>query len=470
MIANFTILSGLTVPSNYTWDLGLPLETPLTTTTAFTTTNYISGYAPGLKILIRNTSTELPGYEYLEYLWNFGDYYNDINNIVSLSAFSGIEHLYIMPGKYTISLTLKQTKLTPPIDPLAHTCIGKYNIRWFWDDLLSTQLNNVTWDDTQCTGTKAKWWDSEYQCIQKHCKVWSWINLKENTDTPIKWEETKTNTAFEKKWVYEPNDTICSIPDATFLNTLNAVESTTIKTGIVEVLEISPKAKLQCLTAPLTGISPYTVILSPRTSVAGSFPIDRIDWDFNDGTPIKTVSRYVTPDSSIFTFTNNIFDDPKDPRNYDAVYTYIRNKNYSLFYPSLTCYSSNTFAKDSCSLAIGPILLPSLLANVHIIKQRNTNYGILYAGLTQSKLFFTVQNSKLSATSITINTPQNPLINNYIIPNVYFGNPGVRYPLLYNPRPFYIPPDVDFEYLILEDGELRYPEPILTEDNLLIKI
>ena len=466
MIADFTILSGSTVSNNYTWDIGIPFNSAATTTTAYTTTNYISGYAPGLNVLFRNTSTESTGYDYVEYIWNFGDYYNDTNNVVSLSTFSGAGHLYIMPGKYTVSLTLKQTKLIPYIDPEARTCIGKYDIRWFWNELQCNQLNSLTWNETECASTKPKWWDSEYQCFQKHCKVWNWSELKQSADNPVKWEQTKTETVFEKKWAYEPNTTICSVTDAEFLNTQKTIENTIIKTAIVEVFEIPPKAKLQCLTTSLTGVSPYEVILSPRTSLAGSFPIDRIDWDFNDGSPIKSVSRHTSPDTSIFTFTNAFFDDPKDPRNYNAVYSFRRDTDYSLFYPSITCYSSNTTTKDACSLAVGPILLPSLLDDIKIVKQRNTEKGALYACLANSELFFVVQNLSLSATPVTINTPQNTLINNYTIPNIYFGNPGTNYPSQNNPRPFYLEPDVDFPYIILEDS----PEPILTEDNLLIKV
>lgn len=471
MIADFIVLSATTVLENYSWDIGVPFDSGATTTTAYSTSMYVSGYAPGLNVLFRNTSEEVPGYEYTTYTWNFGDYYNDTNNVVTLSAFSGVEHLYIMPGKYNVSLTLRQTRLVPPIDPESQTCIGKYDIRWLWNDLQSGFLNSLTWNETECTGIKPKWWDSEYSCIQKHCKVWLWQDLKSDSGAlnPITWEQTKTNTELEKKWVYEPNDIVCTVPDANFLNTLNTIENTTIKVGVVEVLELPPEAQLQCLTSPLTGVSPYTVTLSPRSSIPGSFPIDRIDWDFNDGTPIKTVTRYTSPDSSIFTFTNTFFNDQKDPRNYDAVYSYVRKNNYSVFYPSITCYSSNTFTKNSCSLTIGPILLPEFTGNLEIVKQRNTENGILYAGLVNTKLFFAIQNNNLSAAPIAIKIPQNNLVNNYNLPNFYYGNPGLGYPVQFNPRPFYVPPSVDFNYIILEEDEPRYPEPILTESNLLIK-
>jgi PKD repeat protein len=470
MTINFSVVSGASVPQNYSWDIGNPFESAITTISAFSTSTYISGYAPGLKVIFRNTSELPPNYINFNYIWNFGDYYNDINNVVSLSTFSGAEHTYIMPGKYNVSLTVKQTQLNFPIDPNLQECLGKYDIQWYWNQLLSTSLNNITWDDTVCEGPKSKWWDSEYVSLQRHGILWSWYYLKTNQVNPVRWEQTKTSTIYEKKWAFEPNNTIRIVPDASFLNPTNTLENTEIKIGIVELIEIPPEAQLQCFTSSLTGVSPYTVTLSPRRSIAGSFPIDRIDWDFNDGSPIRTVTRYSVPDPEIFTFTNALFDDIKDPRNYDAIYTYIRDNNYSLFYPSITCYSSNTFTKNSCSLTIGPILLPELIDNIEIIKQRNTENGIIYACLADSKLFFSIQNVNLSATTIPINIPQNTLINNYNLPNVYFGNPGTGYPVFYNPRPLYIPPDVNFNFVILERDEPRYPEPILTESGLLLKI
>lgn len=469
MIANFTVLSGETVPENYVWDIGLPFTSTATSTTAYSTTEYISGYAPGLKVVFENTSTIESGYEYINYIWNFGDYYNTTNNIVSLSAYSGVEHLYLMPGKYNVSLTIKQARLVPTVDPQSKTCIGKYDIRWFWDELLCEKQNNITWNETECNGSKAKWWDSEYACLQKHCKVWSWHDLKLSANNPVTWEQSKFNTEFEKKWAYEANDIICTVNDANFLKTLDVLEYTTIKTAVVEVVEQPPKARLICLTAPITGYSPYTVALSPKASITGSFPIDRIDWDFNDGTPIKTATRYSTPDLTYFSFTNTFFDDPKDPRNYDAIYTYKRNINsYSVFYPSITCYSANTSKTDACSISIGPILLQPLQEDFKVLKTRNTDQGILYAFSVDKNLFFGVKNNTLTPVlSIIPSIPQNALLNNYIVTNFYYGNPGLNYPPITNPRPFYIPPDVDFNYLTVEEP----PQiPLLTEDNILIKV
>lgn len=468
MISNFSIVSGETVPNNYVWDIGIPLNSIATSTSAYSTSEYISGYAPGLRVIFENTSDILPGYEYVNYIWNFGDYYNTTNNIISLSAYSGVEHLYLMPGKYNVSLTIKQTKLVPALTPQTTTCIGKYDVQWLWNELQATKLNDITWDESKCDGDKAKWWDSEFQCLQKHCKVWSWTDLKFNATNPVTWEQTKLNTEFEKKWAYEANDIICTVDNANFLNTLDVAEYTTVKTAIVEVFEISPKARLISLTTPVTGYSPYQVTLSPKTSIAGSFPIDRIDWDFNDGSPIKTVTRYNTPDLNIFTFTNSLFDDPKDPRNYDAVYTYKRDLNsYSVFYPSITCYSANTSKTDACSITIGPILLPPLDGDFEILRTRNTQQGSIYALTVNNNLFFGIKNNSIQIQPAVLNVPSNTLLNNYIVTNFYYGNPGIGYPPITNPRPLYIPPAVDFNYLTVEE----VPKiPILTEDKVLIKV
>ena len=119
MTTDFEIISGTTVPQNYFWDIGNPLETTPTTVIADSTTQYISGYAPGLKVLFKTNISNLiyAGFPNVSatYTWNFGDYYNSANNLAVLPCQEVVEHTYIMPGKYSVRLTNVQAKEEQPL-------------------------------------------------------------------------------------------------------------------------------------------------------------------------------------------------------------------------------------------------------------------------------------------------------------------------------------------------------------------
>jgi hypothetical protein len=205
------------------------------------------------------------------------------------------------------------------------------------------------------------------------------------------------------------------------------------KSFIVEVKEIPPVAGITCLTRPLTGKSPFTVELSPKGCKSGSFPIDRIDWNFGDGSPIVTVTRY-----SQNNFENvskkiplALSADPDDVRNYNVKHTYTTDRGtYPVFYPSLTCYSANTNTFDSCCTVVGPILADYQPEDIQVLKVRNTNKGNIYAlNLDQNVGFFTT-NAELTTTSLQtkIAIPSTPVRDTFFIPNYDFsGNSGSNY-------------------------------------------
>jgi hypothetical protein len=281
---------------------------------------------------------------------------------------------------------------------------------------------------------RPKWWDSETQCFQKYCKFWSWYDLANYSDSanPTRWAETITDADFEKLWMYEDNETNCTVEKARYLDTIEVNEQTAIKPFCIEVKELPPIAEISCVTSS-TGTTPHTVTLSPTGCQPGSFPIDRIDWDFGDGTPIITHTRYVLPTGTNILYNGKFASDPADVRNYNITHTYIRNsKTYPVFYPSLTCYSANTNTHDSCSTTIGPISLPDV-PNTNLIKVRNTVRGNLYV--------FDINNSVTFSTSIPVTTepiifttPKNRLLITSETTNPYFGNPNFNiYPPIYIP-------------------------------------
>jgi hypothetical protein len=442
MITDFAIISGVTVPKNYTWDSGIPfIGTQNTVNIADTNTEYISGYAPGLHVVLKNKSIPNPDFNKQQYTWNFGDLYHDTNNVISLTGTTSVEHTYVMPGKYNISLQQQQTKTdsTEVITDLL--CLGKYNVRWFWDDLSATSLNNIQWKETSkvkpndvpLNRWKKKEWADVTQCFQKHCLSWTWAELRLNQPSPVRWFETTYDEPYEKRWQFELNETICSVEDTTFLDTVTALDETVTKRFIVDVKEIPPIAGFHAFTQVLTGVTPFTVVFTVSSCIPGSFPIDHIDIDFGDSTEVLTLTRY----------TSNVNDDvqlsvplyyPKDPddvRNYVFRHTYVRNENtYPVFYPSLTCYSACTNTSDSCCVMVGPIFFPSLSATeTNLLKVRNTPTNNLYIFNTNNNLaFLTTASLSTQKTKITPNYPPAKFNNTYFSQStLYQGNSGNGY-------------------------------------------
>jgi hypothetical protein len=418
MITNFEVLSAYTVPETYSWDLGAPFRSVLTNEKAYSTTVYVSGYAPGVHVIIANTSQPDFSYDLLGYYWDFGDYYNLDSNTFTLSCPSLVDHYYIMPGIYNIILTQKAVKTSGSLTLGENLCRGKFNIRWNWTILECGSTEQKKWDETTCVRLSGnwtpKWWDDEGKCFQRHCKYWSWYDLANQPAraNPIRWRDTATDEDFEKKWQFENNDIDCTNRnDFEYQETINSFNFTEIKFGVVEVKELPPKAGLKLLFKETFGISPYTVILSPFGSKPGSFPIDRIDWDLGDGSPIKTVTRFTAPTDPKFIFTNKFSNDIRDVRNYDLEHTYYRTKDsYSVFYPSITCYSANTNTPDSCSTTVGPILLPDR-PDETLIKIRNTLDGNLYVFDSNHYVTFLTNSVLLTSTSKKITEPPNRLVD-----------------------------------------------------------
>jgi len=454
---SFTISAAQTVPSNYSWDQGVPVLSSYSAIQPTTLSNgvaYVSGYAPGIKVYIKNTSnsdpvTTLPDNPYdirqlITYNWNFNDYYNIASNIVSLSANNitdaagatyNASHTYIMPGKYTVSLQHIQTSLPDPLTTPS-TCYGDYDINWYWSNLelspTSPNTQNIkykTWDSyTSSTATPKTWDGNQILCLQKYCFNWNWNYLIAGGYNPVTWAQSKSTGTYAKLWSKEYNDTICQQPIVPH-DSAKTVNQTLINSCIIEVIELPPVAKLFSLTSPLTGVSQLTVQLTPRGSVCGSFPIDRIDWDLGDGTPVKTITRYLTPTDSAFTYTNVFSSDPSDARNFDLIYTYNRNSinTYSVFYPSLTCYSANTNTANSCCITVGPITLPSTPSNAYILKARNadTKDNMYVFEINKNVAFLTTSSTATTAISFpTPNKPPTTIVSSLSTPTLYTGNNG----------------------------------------------
>jgi hypothetical protein len=440
-ITEFFTLSGTTVPKDYSWDQGIPLTGTNIAEINLTNNLYISGYAPGVKVLFKNNSVTDSNFSNVAFDWSFGDYYNVGTNNITLSCNKNTEHIFIMPGIYTVSLTHRQSRLRKDFNYVenGNYCIGKYDFRWFWDNMTSLSGDTLTWDETKCVAKYSKWWDDEVKCFAKYCKFWSWYDLRSvatQGTTPVTWEQTYAGKEYEKRWFLEPNSKVCDTGNnVTFIDTVETQEQSYTITNTVEVIEIKPQAYLYSFTQPVTGTAPFTVHLTPRFTIPGSFAIEKIDWDFGDGSPIQTIWRHQAPESTIFTFTSAFSADEKDPRNYDALYTYRRSLNtYPVFYPSITAYSGSTNTPDACSLVVGPLSLSSISPKVHILKGKAHDNNNFYAlQVNKNTTFITTQTAD-SSLQFTSTTPTNS-IKNVVTPIlIYKGNPGTGYPPSYNPQ------------------------------------
>jgi len=438
MITGFSILSATTVPSNYSWDNGSPYSSssPLVTSVASTLYNFVTGYAPFVKVTFKNDSYDEPGFDYVQYTWSFGDYYNTAYNNVTLSCTSNVEHTFIMPGTYIVTLNHYQTKTVSIVTDFGQpelSCLGKYDIQWYWDNLSATNVCR-TWFETECTGQYAKRWDDEVGCLGKYCHFWSWTQTETQGANPVTWEQSRTGGEFEKRWWFEPPTTVCkSGEDATFTDVRYVNEQMAPLNVIVYVHETLPEASMYCVTQPITGHSPFTAQITSRTTKCGSFPIDRIDWDPGDGSSILTVTRYSPPDSTYFTFTSAFSADALDPRNFDLVYTYKRKLNtYPVFYPSLTAYSSSTGSISKCSTIVGPVSLSSISSQTHLLKVRSETSNKLYAFQTNNAVTFVTTQTGNKDLSYVPTIPQNQIILTQPTQQKHFGNDGLSYPNLNN--------------------------------------
>lgn len=434
MTTNFNVISGETVPKNYSWDFGTPLTTTPTYEKIETVTGVISGYAPGLRVTflsdVRNLlqTTSRVNVISSEYIWNFGDYYNDISNEISLQCPNTfVEHVYIMPGIYEVSLTTAVARELIPDPVITPRCYGKYRQGWYWNAVTCDTQTATTWLDTECDSlTKPKYWINEDNCFGEYCLYWSWWTVdKEGTGAlnPIRWFQTRRAEEFTKKWSLGLNTESCDIE---LKSTFDVVEQTTVK-QIVVVQEIPPVANIAVTSKNTKGNSPLEIMLSPKHIRCGSFPIDKIVWDFGDETSPITITRNSTPTDPNIIFTNTFFDDPRDPRNYDIRHTFKRTRaNYSMFYPSLTCYSANTNTHDSCSITIGPVLLEPSKADYKLITASLNDSGILYSIDSDNSINFLTPSENLTLIE-TINSPNNIL--KFITDSQvrYFGYSGEDY-------------------------------------------
>ena len=505
MRANFQVFSLKTVPKNYSWDMGTPnvTYTDLKTISSYpaleyvagtayqdpgsTNTTEVTGYAPFVEVIFTSTleptnyklATQFLG---IERSTNFGDYYNDTQNIIKDSTLNNVAfcHSYIMPGLYTIQFKqIEYVNTSINNARFIGTCLQKYCIEWSWYKLRCTPELEITWKKTKqiknvTTGTglsakkwkfepctddwafgdrvyvektgkldkrrspltsqwynflqtspgsnntavmwasagfqkpdELKWLDLTGPCAplnyQSYDTVWKWDYITKNiSDDPIHklsltWNETVKEKPTSLTWDY----TSLFCPGNSINMQLSSLVQIVTKTAYIKIVEIPLKACIEVILQPEEPdkrLSPLTVRLSPKHTVCGSFPIEKIVWDMGDGSPLITQRRWAptlekpfvysisneeTSAGSIVTGNPQLVADPKDPRNFDIEYTYFRTLNGPhTFYPSMTAYASSTGSFDSAAAVVGPLRFPAKTEStkVNLIQSELTEDGKVYIG------------------------------------------------------------------------------------------
>jgi len=95
----------------------------------------------------------------------------------------------------------------------------------------------------------------------------------------ITWDQVALTSPKATTWDFAKNN--CSTVGTIVLS---ANKQTIVKKAVVRVKEIPPTAYLT-VEQPEDRLSPLTVRLSPRNTICGSFPIEKIVWDLGDGSP-----------------------------------------------------------------------------------------------------------------------------------------------------------------------------------------
>ncbi len=400
-----------TVNGKYSWDAGVPTGTSLLSATIDDETLQYIGYAP-TTIVSFSASVINPNSNYYAFkrVVDFGDFYNSETNIQnSLSQKDSFFcHTYIMPGTYTLTvtqtqyvvLTSEKEENTYREDGVAENDILPHEWKWqsfFCSDpekISSLKSYYVTWDDCKFQSPLQNTWNDlanstngDYEncpCIPTPT-IWNWFtflsaNYTEDVDfNTFKWKSYTLSGCAPITWrrLIQSSTQECEIKVPP-LSTEVVIQQ---KQLFLKVLEIPPTAYIEVISIQANKVSPYTVQLSPRKIRCGSFPIERLVWDFGDGSPLLEQVRGEVKPEFPFTWTNSFDYDSEDIRNYDVIHTYNRTtETGNCFYPSVTAFASSTETFDCASVVIGPIAFEphknvSLLQNKLLENER-----IVYTG------------------------------------------------------------------------------------------
>lgn len=202
------------------------------------------------------------------------------------------------------------------------------------------------------------------------------------------WNQITTLSNPNLIWTEYTGVSADSINGVTVVPNVTALITGQTSTFLISVVEIPPTAYLSAniSTNPENIIFPLTVTITPRYTRAGSFPIEKIVWDFGDGSPLVTRRRWDKNTVSPFLSTGALSADLIDPRNFDVTHTYTKqNTTQFSFYPSITAYASSTGTTDVCSITIGPVRAEPLVEDFTILHTDLNEDGVVMIGQVGSQ-------------------------------------------------------------------------------------
>ena len=412
MNSTIDFISVSSVSSTFSW--GLSSFQPSQTITPILTSGeyeYV-GYAPLVFVALSTTSTpRVSSFEITKSI-DFGDYYNNDGNVCTekTSNPTFFQHSYVMPGLYTIVYTENEVVLHQadilsfkPFQNLTwkglggdeQNCLGNS-----WEETMFQKPNQFTWKSSQdCIipptfANEIFWRWNDLSCNRKAPRLekrnsgpitWNDAMCSESDELAFTWNEVVSAFCFDDP---APGEPIIVTRLSSTVPEISAFNGDTAKTAKIRVLEIPPVAYLSAAKTMGTE-SPITVHLTPRFVKAGSFPIEKIVWDFGDGSAPIERHRRQKSFASPFLYNGALSADPFDPRNFDVQHVYKKTSNTEdSFYPSITAYASSTGTTDCVSLCVGPITSKSIDSQeITLLQTQLTPNGIVYLGEFENTAF-----------------------------------------------------------------------------------
>ena len=261
-------------------------------------------------------------------------------------------------------------------------------LSWQWYNFLCNSTGNehntpTPWISSGFQqSSQLTWSGTSGPCLnisQTEQTTWRWNNITLSAgqfNTTMTWDDTLCSSPKNATWDHiKDNCTGSSAP------LVSSSSQTIVYEALIRVLEIPPTAYLE-VSQPINQTSPLTVTLSPKSTLCGSFPIEKIVWDLGDGSPLLTQRRWSNTLEEPFKFSGALGDDYQDPRNYDVVHTYTKTlESDYCFYPSITAYCSSTNSSDCASVMVGPLQLPSMGEEyINFMQNELTEHGKMLIG------------------------------------------------------------------------------------------
>ena len=261
-------------------------------------------------------------------------------------------------------------------------------VSWQWYNFLCDSTKNenntpILWLSSGFQQpSQLTWSGTSGPCLnisQTEQTTWRWDNITLSAgqfNTTMTWDDTLCSSPKNATWDHIKDNCIGSSAPL-----VSSSSQTIVHEALIRVLEIPPTAYLE-VSQPINRTSPLTVTLSPKSTLCGSFPIEKIVWDLGDGSPLLTQRRWSNALEKPFKFSGALGDDYQDPRNYDVVHTYTKTpeSEYS-FYPSITAYCSSTNSSDCASVMVGPLRLPNMGEKyITFLQNELTEHGKILIG------------------------------------------------------------------------------------------